>query len=171
MKVLFISDNYSIGGTSRVMSRLAEIFTENGIKVDILIPNYIYQKAPNLTMKANLYYIAKDDNLKNKFFLAIDLVKFWIKLIKFSRTHQYNYIISFWNYINILLIITPLFSSTKKVICSHISFPSLKLHWKILTRFTYPFADNIVVLNEREKNVFQNFCQKVTVIENPLPKL
>lgn len=169
MKILFISEGYSIGGTSRVMARLAEIFTEDSIEVDILVSNYMYQESPDLTEKANLLYVAKDESRKNKFFLAIDLIEFWMKLIKISRQSHYDYIISFWNYINILSILTP--SSSKKIVCSHISFNSLKPHWKILTHLTYPFADQIVVLNEREKTIFQGFCSKVTVIENPLPKL
>lgn len=169
MKVLFISDAYSIGGTARVMARLAEIFTENSMEVDILVSNYMYQESPDLTDKANLYYAAKDEIRKNKFFLTIDLIKFWMKLIKISQYNQYDYIISFWNYVNIVSVLTPL--SSKKIVCSHISFNSLKPHWKILTRLIYPFADSVVVLNEREKTIFQDFCPRVTVIENPLPKL
>lgn len=170
MKVLFISEGYSIGGTSRVMSRLAEIFTDNDIKVDVLIPNYRFQESPSLTEKAILYYISKDENRKNRFFLGLDLILFTFKLIKLSRENNYDYIISFWNYVNLLLILTPVPKVTKKIICSHISFTSLKPHWKILTRLIYPFADGVVVLNKREQNIFAKYCNPVILIENPIPK-
>jgi hypothetical protein len=33
----------------------------------------------------------------------------------------------------------------------------------------YPLADFVVVLNEREKEIYNKFCSRVKIIENPLP--
>jgi hypothetical protein len=170
-KVLLVSEGYSIGGTSRVMSRLSQIFIDGGLEVDILVPNYRVNEAYSLAAECNLYYVAKDEKVKSKFLLGVDLIVFWKDLIKIARTAKYDYIISFWNYVNLLLIVTPLPKLSKKIICSHISFTSLKIHWKILTRIIYPFADSVVVLNKREQEIYSEFCPKVTVIENPLPIL
>ncbi len=171
MKVLFISEGYSIGGTSKVMSRLSDIFVKNGIQVDFLVANYKYQESPPIPDGCHFFYASKDKGRKNKLLLALDLLIFIAKLRQLTRYSEYQYVISFWNYVNLILILTPLNSQIKKIVCSHISYQSLKPHWKILTRIFYPFAQSVVVLNEREKDVFQNFCHQVIEIENPLPKL
>lgn len=169
MKVLFIGEGYSIGGTSRVMSRLSYIFIKNGIEVDILVPNYRVNEVYDLPEQCNIYYIAKDEKMKHKFWLALDFIRFLGKLIKISRTKKYDCVISFWNYVNLALIITPFNRSTHKIVCAHIPFPSLKPHWKLLTRLCYPLAESVVVLNQREKDVYEGFCSKVDIIENPIP--
>jgi UDP-N-acetylglucosamine:LPS N-acetylglucosamine transferase len=167
MRVLFISEGYSIGGTSRVMSRLSSIFVEGGIEVDILVPNYRADEAYPLADGCQLYYIAQDDRLKSKFLLAIDLFKFFFQLIELTKNQKYDCVISFWNYVNLALLIAPI--DTTKIICTHISFQSLKPHWKILTRLFYPLAASVVVLNQREKDIYDRFCPRVDIIENPLP--
>lgn len=169
MKVLFISEGYSIGGTSRVMSRLSSIFIDNGVEVDILVPNYRANEAYDLPVGCNMYYVSKDEALKHKFLLAIDLFKFFFKLLKLSKEQKYDYVISFWNYVNLVLLIAPIDSAARKIICAHISFQSLKPHWKILTRLFYPFAESVVVLNQREKDIYDCFCPRVDIIENPIP--
>lgn len=169
MKVLFISEGYSVGGTSRVMSRLSSIFVEHGIKVDILVPNYRANEAYSLVDECELYYVSQDEGIKPKYLLAFDLFKFFFQLLKITRNQKYDYVISFWNYVNLVLLIAPI--DTKKIICAHISFQSLKPHWKILTRLFYPFAESIVVLNQREKEIYDRFCQRVDIIENPLPTI
>jgi hypothetical protein len=169
MKILFVSEGYSIGGTSRVMSRLSQIFIDNGIKVDIFVPNYRANEAYPLPEECQLYYVSKDEQIKHKFLLAIDLIKFFFNLIIISKQQKYDYVISFWNYVNLALLIAPIDKTTKKIICAHISFHSLKPHWKILTRLFYPFAESVVVLNKREKDIYDRFCRRVNLIENPIP--
>ena len=130
MKVLFVSEGYSIGGTSRVMSRLSSIFVKNGIEVDILVPNYRANEAYELPQECNIYYVSKDETMKHKFFLAFDLFKFFFKLLQLSKDKKYNYIISFWNYVNLTLLIAPIDSSSRKIICAHISFQWSFKDWK-----------------------------------------
>ncbi len=95
----------------------------------------------------------------------------WLKISKYSKKYNIDYVISLWEIPNFSSIISKLFFNKAKIISTvHHSINDYRkgmFYWII--KLLYRYSDNVVVLTEHEhNNLIQNFgCKKNRVIKIP----
>ncbi len=158
MKILFIISSLNVGGAEKILTTLANHFSNMGYKITILIAskrNYFFPLNRDIEIK----------ELKRvkPIFILIKELKKEILLI------NPDIIISFISEMNILATIASKLAN-KPILVSERSaydFLDIKPIWKKVRRIIYPFVDGLVVLTNADKDRYY-FVKNRYKIENPL---
>ena len=170
---LFIISSLSSGGAERVMTRMANFFAENQNRVTICtwtdksIEDF-YPLHHSVTRKhANLSY--KTKGVFQKVLLASKRILFLRKLLKMDPKTK---ALSFMDSTNVLLVFASIGLNVRCVISERTdpgSNPSIKPAWRLLRKFTYRFADAVVVQTKSAAKWICKECKvNPTVLPNPL---
>lgn len=164
-KIIFIIGSMRRGGAERVISILANEYSDNGWEVQIIT---LLDNSNDYILRDSIKVINITDDKKSR----IQKIPFW--LIQIRRTFkQFNpdVIVSFIARINILTLIASL-GLNKKIIISERNDPkSDSRTWfiKMATYLLYPLADAIVFQTTWAKNCFPKYIQKKgIIIRNPV---
>lgn len=173
IKIIFIIDILGSGGAERVMSILANRFTEIGYDITIFSkahgPSFfkLEEKVKVVYPKVKIKYNNYSTNIINRLRLYLNIYAFLKKeepdlVIPFSTTTN-GTVIPICKLLGLHVIASE--HTNYKVGLN--SFPT----W-FIKRHIYPHADLITVLTERDKKEFYvKFMKNVTVMPNPLSLL
>ena len=166
MKILFIITSLGSGGAERVMSLLANKFSENNeVIIMTLSTDKIFYKLDRKikTKQLNLYKPTNSvfEKLTNNF-KRINCIKKEIENI------NPDIVISFMTQTNILSIIASKLLNKPIIISERTNYDFLKSKvWRSLRKVIYRFSDGLVVQSNYDKQKYQ-FVKNVKVIFNPL---
>lgn len=166
MKLLFVTHGLSNGGAERVLSLLANHFSNAGNNVTII--SVIDQTISyEINADINHYHIKAKKNR------VVRIVQRLFYLKKNIKENNYDYIISFATQINEYSILAKILCKNRsKLIVSERNDPyndPRQKSAKFLRRILYPFADFFVFQTEDAKNYFPNKIQvRSAVIPNPI---
>ena len=170
--ILLIISSLSAGGAERVMSIITNYWAIEGREVTLLtftestIPPF-YELDPRIQyIPLNLAIFSSNpimgiwNNLKRIFVLR-----------KIIRENNPDIIISFMDKTNIIALLSTRGLKIPVVVSEHIDIGMYPLGWawEQLRVYTYAWADQVVLLNERDRAYFSSKIQKkITVIPNPV---
>lgn len=165
-KIVFINSSLTQGGSERVMTLIANFFSEHDYDTTMILLRDKERK--NYILNPNINCIQLIYGTKNK---AIILLKRFFKVRKLLKEIKPEYIISFMWDINIFSLIANL-GLKSKIIISERSHP--KMGRQNFTRVfgqkhIYKLADRIVLQTDDVKEFYTKTIQKkCTVIPNPM---
>lgn len=166
-KILFVNSSLSGGGSEKVMTILANGFSDRNYSVDMVLVREGKNNTYNLSNKVNCIKLKyKKKNKINIFISRINQLRMLIK------KNDYDYVISFMYDINFVTILACL-GLNKKVIVSERADPKNRTKFRKLTRIVelllYRFASKIVFQTNYVRKLYPKYIQKKsTVIVNPV---
>jgi glycosyltransferase involved in cell wall biosynthesis len=167
-KVIFVSNFVGNGGAGRVMSLIANYFSENHINVTICSFSDDYDTYP---INKNINNILMKPKYKRNNIAALKKIKRILLLRKVFRNNPGATIISFEYFVNMQTIIAA-FLLKNRVIISERNDPSQlnkRKHMKIARDILYLFADLLVCQTKDAKHYFSKYIRKKTIIiPNPI---
>lgn len=165
--ILFVNSSLSGGGSEKVMTILANAFSEKKYNVEMVLVRENKEKSYKLCKEVKCHnFNYKYKNKIYKFFSRI------IKLRNLIKNNKYDYIVSFMYDINFIVLLSCL-GLNKKVIVSERADPNNRKKNKILSnlleKILYVFAYKVVFQTDYVKSIYPNYIQsKSIVIPNPL---
>jgi len=171
MKILFVISSLGNGGAERVLSILANKFSEKNEVYILTFDN----KKPFYLINDNINLIQLDILKRSRSYL--DAIKNNIRRITVLRKNIYeiqpNVVISYLTQTNIISTLSNIYNRKPLIITEHSIYKSENnnIFWKLLRIMTYPFANNLVLLTKEDSDNYF-FIKNKTVIPNPieLPK-
>ena len=166
MKILFIITSLGSGGAERVMSLLANKFSEkNEVIIITLSADRIFYK---LDAKINIKQLSLYSPTSSMFDKLTNNFKRIKQIQKEIKTINPDIVISFMTQTNILSIISSKLLKKPIIISERINYDFLKSKvWKFLRKIIYRFSDGLIVQSNYDKQKYQ-FVNNVKVIFNPL---
>lgn len=166
-RILFIISSLGTGGAERVVSELANYFCNKNNKVSILLLSR-NDISYELNKNVKIIYGSNQINGKNrisKFFLRINLIRKYVRLI------QPNITISFLSTINIYSCLAIGFSKNKLIVSERNDpqkSPSERIK-RLVRNIVYYLSDGYVFQTNEARNYFHNKIKsKGIVISNPI---
>lgn len=164
-KIIFIIGSMRRGGAERVISILANEYSDNGWEVQIIT---LLDNSNDYILRDSIKVVNITDAKKSR----IHQLPFWlIKLRRQFRKFNPEVIVSFIARINILTLIASL-GLNKKIIISERSDPTADgrgIFVKLATYFLYPYADYIIFQTNWAKSCFPTkISRKGHIIKNPI---
>lgn len=169
--ITFVIGSLDLGGAQRVLVNLANYFSSNGMKVNIIYSMEFKNKpAYKVSENINFYKVPSNIKLNVKGFVNGKINNFLI--LKHLRTKfkelDSDIIISFLDKTNVRCIIANFMLKTPLVISERISYDFLQSKsWRFLRKLFYPFSDGMVVLSKYDFNKY-DFVKNKKIIFNPL---
>lgn len=163
--VIFVSNLVGNGGAGRVMSMIANYFSENHIDVTICSFSDTYD---TYDMNKNIKSILIKPEIKISIFKKVKRIFLLRKVFKNNPSAT---IISFEYFVNMQTIIAAFFLKNKVIISERNDPRQLnkRKHMKIARDILYRFADILVCQTTDAKNYFPRFIKKkTTLIFNPI---
>lgn len=165
MKILFVISSLGKGGAERVLQVLANKFVkENEVKIikfDDFEPFYKFDEnieIINLNLGTqNLGFFGNISKRFNKIFALRNELK----------KSDADIVISFLDNTNILSILANIGIKKKLIITEHINYNFLRGFWRILRRFTYPYANGLTVLTKYDYERY-TYVENRTIMPNPM---
>ena len=165
MKVLFLNASLGSGGSERVMSILANYFSENNINTHMILLRE-KEKVYELDEKVVLHEIHHNKN--NKILMLFERLR---KVRRIIKEEKPDVIISFMWDINVFSIFANVGFKSKLIISerAHPKMGTQNIMRTIAQKFLYIFADKIVFQTEQVKDYFRKrIVNKSVVISNPI---
>lgn len=167
MKILFIISTLSKGGAERVLSVLANHLSANHeisiLKFDEEEPFY------KISKDVKIYSTKSGVGERGKFGNLIKRFDKFIGVRKFLKKSEFDAVISFLDYVNILTLLANLGLKNKIIISEHTNHTFLKSPiWRVLKRILYPMASGLSVLSRYDLAHYQKFVKNVKVLQNPM---
>lgn len=164
-KIIFIIGSMRRGGAERVISILANEYSDNGWEVQIIT---LLDNSNDYILRDSINVINITDAKKSR----IQQLPIWlIELRKQFKKFNPDVIVSFIARINILTLIAAL-GLNKKIIISERSDPTADgrgVFVKLATYFLYPYANNIIFQTKWAKSCFPTkISRKGHIIQNPI---
>lgn len=167
-KVLFVNSCLTGGGSERVMSIIANVFSNNNIETEMVL---LREKGPDtyfIDNKIKCYRFHYKN--KNKIIMAIDRVK---QLRKIIKNGNYDYVISFMYDINITTIVASLALKTSLII-SERNDPNQRKTFRLFKNIEfllYNKSKKVVFQTKEVLDLFPKYIkEKSVVILNPIRK-
>ena len=163
MKIVFVISSLTSGGAERVLTTLANYWSEKGMEVTILAI---------LSHDIGFYKLHEDINVVSldiRYSNSI-LNTFWYfyGIRKIVKNLDPDYVISFISAVNIYTLIALLGLKVPKVISERNNFDALRSKvWRFLRRLIYPYADGLVVLSQYDYEKYL-YVNSKKIIFNPL---
>ena len=165
-RILFINSSLGNGGSERVMTLLANEFSQRNYQVDMLIENNVKESYP------------LDENINRIFFDSHNACGFkyvfsWVKKIRRTmKAGSYNVVISFMMRNNVLALLANIGLKNQIIVserCDPRRIEDYGILFKAGERLLYPLAKKIVLQTEEVKNYYGKSIRKnATVIPNPI---
>jgi glycosyltransferase involved in cell wall biosynthesis len=172
MKIAFIIGGLRVGGAERVITLLANKFSEKQdfqVTIITLTKGEVFYR---INKKINLVEIDRQKNESRSILKRFSNTFTSIyKLNSILKKGKYVTVISFLSEPNIRTIIASKLAGIPKVLISERSEPNFtKGVWNILRNMIYPFADVLVVQNNNQQLYFKNKFKglKIIKINNPV---
>lgn len=166
MKIDFIINSLTGGGAERVMTTLANGFSETSKEIKLITFNESEAyELNNLVKRIKLH----EGRFKNHILRStLNLFKFY-----FKKKNRPDLIVSFMPDTNLISICVAKIFRIKIIISehnNHLANPSNKSKW--IRKYFYRYANATTVLTNFDVNYFESMGAKVTVLPNPilLPK-
>lgn len=159
-KILLMSGLSKGGGAERVLSILANYFSENGYNVTF---SSFYDNG----------YYDLDNNVIKKVFNASSKLSLMSDIRSFIRQQNFDVIICFMYPVSYTLCLSTIGMKKKPIIISsERADPSKPTHHKVekyLRNWSYNYSDHIVFQTEQARNFFKNIKDsKTSIIKNPI---
>lgn len=163
MKIVFVISSLTSGGAERVLTTLANYWSEKGWDVTILA---ILSHDKNFyKLHKNIKLISLDMRYKNS---LLNTLWYLYGIRKIVKRVNPNYVVSFISGMNIFTLISLIGLKQKIVISERNYFDVLKSKlWRRLRRITYPLTNGLVVLSEDDYNHY-TYVKNKKIIFNPL---
>lgn len=165
MKICFIISTLSKGGAERVLSVLASFLAQNH---EICILKFD-KNEPFYEVSSKVKIFSTESGVGEKGFFG-NIFKRFSKIFavrKFLKNGDFDAVVSFLDYVNILVILANFGLGRKLIISEHTNHTFLKSPvLRVLKRILYPFASGLAVLSQFDKN-FYTFAKKIEIIQNP----
>lgn len=170
-----VISSLNAGGAERVLSILANAWTEQGNEVTIItfeLPHYksFYPLSP----KVRLYNLdLLNRGTKNSLIKAFKVLRRFRILRKTIKDQKADCIISFMDTVNILTIISTIGLKVPVIISERVDphHHPIGLFKDFLRKLTYPLANHVVVQTTQVKNYFSKKLHNViSIIPNPVSK-
>lgn len=171
-KIVFYIDIMLRGGAQRVMSVLTNYFSKEGYEVYLINDMEEMNKEKEYALNDKVIRLYLDEkNVKNPF---IKNAKRIIKLRKYLKNINPEYVISFLGRPNLRMLISSIFINTKKIVSVR-NDPNKEygksIIVKLITNFIFLLADGYVFqTNDASKYFFKKIRTKSTIIKNPVDK-
>jgi glycosyltransferase involved in cell wall biosynthesis len=162
------------GGAERVAATLANAWVARGDEVT-LVPTFSGRGSCfyNLSDKVNVVFLA--DLVRNKKKSLFNRIQRLFALRTIFSQQRPDVVISFLHGVNVATLVSSIGLSIPVIVCERTDpfVDPRSLFWKLAVRFSYPFADRLIVQTEavRKKTLlaFPRLTQ-VRVVSNPLPE-
>ncbi|HFU76190.1 MAG TPA: glycosyltransferase family 4 protein [Arcobacter sp.] len=163
MKIVLVISSLTSGGAERVLTTLANYWSEKGWDVTILA--ILSHDQGFYKLHKNIEVQSLDIRYKNPI-----LNTFWYLygIRKIVKTINPNYIVSFISAVNIYTLLS-LIGLKKTVVISERNYYNVlkSKPWRLLRRITYPLTKGLVVLS-KEDDEYYTYVQNKKMIFNPL---
>lgn len=164
MKILFIISSLSSGGAERVLSTLANYWSEKNWDINVFVMSK-EKKFYKLNDNINLYHSQEYSNNS-----LVNYAKQLRDIRKTIKDVQPDLIISFLDLMNISTLIASTGLKTPLIISERNNFDTLKgKHWRLLRRLSYPFSNGMVVQSNYDFEKY-HYVKSKQIIANPLDK-
>lgn len=168
-KIFFITDSLYSGGAERVMSVLANEFTE-------LYDTTIVSKAQikpfyPLNGSIKLIYPKTSVNYRNKLTTLWGRIRLYIDLLFILKNGKPDVVITFCTRTNGVIIPLSKILGLKVIASEHINYKanSNNLSINFIKKYIYPLADVLTVLTDRDKKEYYGkYLKNIVVMPNPL---
>jgi GalNAc-alpha-(1->4)-GalNAc-alpha-(1->3)-diNAcBac-PP-undecaprenol alpha-1,4-N-acetyl-D-galactosaminyltransferase len=170
-KLIFVIDSLISGGAERVMSVLANKFSEDGYDTTIISKAHI-SSFYKLESRVKLVYLKTKVNYKNKATILFSRIRLYFDLYNYLKVTRPDVVIPFMTNTNGTVIIICKLLDLKVIASEHNNFRKNRGAFSdlFIKRVIYPHANLLTVLTERDKNEYYGrFMKNVTVMPNPLP--
>ena len=165
MKIVFVTQPLSTGGTERVVAALANRFFEIGHEVKIIIVDNGDKNTYFTYKEIELVYVDKPNNLVVDFFHRARVIR------KYLKKYKPDVVLPFATQKNVSVLFAMLFTK-QKIIISERNNPykdPRSRYLRILRKLLYFTADGYVFQTEGAKEYFSKSIQKrACVIANPI---
>lgn len=163
MKVVFVISSLTSGGAERVLTTLANHWSEKGWDVTILA--ILSHDSGFYRLHERINLVSLDMRYKNS---VLNTFWYFYGIRKVVKELRPNYVISFISAINIYTLIALLGVRQKTIISERNNFDSLKSKfWRSFRRLTYPLSDGLVVLSGYDYEMYP-YVDSKQIIFNPL---
>jgi GalNAc-alpha-(1->4)-GalNAc-alpha-(1->3)-diNAcBac-PP-undecaprenol alpha-1,4-N-acetyl-D-galactosaminyltransferase len=170
-KLIFVIDSLISGGSERVMSVLANKFSEFNYDTTILSKAHIpsFYKLEN---NVKLVYLKSKVDYRNKATVLFSRLRLYLNIYYYLKTERPDFVISFSTTTNGMTIIACKLLGIHIIASEHNNY-KINLNsfpvW-FIKRIIYPHANILTVLTERDKHEYYGrFMNNVIVMPNPLP--
>lgn len=170
MKIVFVTHALGPGGAERVLSQIANYFSEINYEVSIVIFNEFKKEKSFYPLKSAIKIIKIDNQRGNIIFYSKikSLINIVFSLKKVFQKEDPDIIISFITLTNIFSTVAAKMARKKIILSEHTNY---KRNAKEILGFfryiIYPFADAVVVLTNQDREQY-SFVKNVYTIHNPL---
>ncbi|PCI29369.1 MAG: group 1 glycosyl transferase [SAR324 cluster bacterium] len=171
MKLVLVISSLSCGGSERVLSEMANYWSQTGHEVTLLTlddgSSHFYQLNPTVKWYP-LNLLKKSEN----FFQAVgaNFQRIAVLRTEIRKVHP-DVVISFLYATNIMVLLASAFSSFP-VIVSERNHPAMKKEsprgWSHIRKLMYPRARHLVVQTNSIKNWFIGYNKSIPIIHNPI---
>ena len=170
LKLIFVIDSLISGGAERVMTVLANRFSELGHDITIIskahIPSFY-----RLENGVKLVYLRTKVNYKNKVTILFSRLKLYLNIYTYLKSEKPDFVIPFSTNTNGVTIIACKLLGLNVIASEHNNY-KLNLNsfpvW-FIKRIIYPQATLLTVLTERDRDeYYSRFMHNVIVMPNPL---
>jgi GalNAc-alpha-(1->4)-GalNAc-alpha-(1->3)-diNAcBac-PP-undecaprenol alpha-1,4-N-acetyl-D-galactosaminyltransferase len=170
-KLIFVIDSLISGGAERVMSVLANKFSEDGYDTTIISKAHIpsFYKLEN---SVKLVYLKTKINYKNKATILFSRLRLYFNIYNYLKAEKPDFVIPFSTTTNGITIITCKLLGLYVIASEHNNYKIYlnSFSFWFIRRIIYPHANILTVLTERDKNEYYGrFMNNVIVMPNPLP--
>lgn len=172
LTVLLAIPTLAGGGAERVITWLAKEFLEHGATTHLLTMSDDDNDAYQLPKDVNRHSLALTGVSRSLFDALFANIYRFRRLRDVVKTSEADVVISFTTSINVLMILACLRTKTKAIVAERSNPKRMKLSpiWRFLRKFTYRFADTVVVQTDSvvswaTKNIH---VKQVVKISNPV---
>lgn len=169
--ITFIISSLSGGGAERVLSNLANYFSKNNYKVDIVY-SFVYKDNPSYEIDEKIIIHKLPSNIVLKSGTFLEGKKNTFLIIKHLRKKMNelnpDVVVSFMDKTNIYSTLAHLGLKMPLIISERISYDFLQSKvWRAIRKATYPFSDGMVVLSQYDYEKY-SFVKDKKIIFNPI---
>lgn len=169
MKILFFSSSLRSGGAERVLSTLANSFSEKK-DYKVVVATYNNVEKDFYTLNDTIKRIKFGTSIGKNFFSKIlKRVQKLYRIRKIIKEEKPDFVLPLIVYTNIEVIIASLGLKTKVLVAEHSNYWAVKSKlFRILRIITYKLASKTIVLTNKDKVIYDKYLNNVEVIGNPI---
>lgn len=169
MKILFFNSSLRSGGAERVLSTLANSFSEKK-DYKVIVATYNNNEKDFYKLNKNIKRIKFGTTLgKNIFSKIVKRVQKLYNIRQIVKEEKPHFVLPLIVYTNIEVIIACLGLKTKILVAEHSNYWAVKSKlFRILRIITYKLASKTIVLTKKDKEIYDKYLNNVEVIGNPI---
>lgn len=170
-KIGFVIPSLGSGGAERVIVTLANYFCDQ-FNV-YLIVLFKTSSCYDLNQDVHKIYLKNEYSESTNFIQALrNNYLYFKKLLGIVEKHQIELLISFTTSVNVLSIITAKIKGVKCIVSERNNPVKTQINffWSALRKYTYPFANLIVVQTSYVKDYYESYLNsvRISIIPNPI---